>query len=119
MAPRSARYNRRMKDDVVSAHAPSAAPTLQCSAGTLLGGRDAASFLAQYWHKQPLLIKGAVPNFTGAFDATRLFSLAQRDDVESRLVMRHGARWSLTHGPFKRADWKALPARNWTLLVQG
>ena len=26
---------------------------------------------------------------------------------------------SLAHGPFRRADFKALPARNWTLLVQG
>ena len=33
--------------------------------------------------------------------------------------MRDGARWSLDHGPFRRADFKALPARNWTLLVQG
>ncbi len=45
--------------------------------------------------------------------------LAQRDDVESRLVVRDGARWSLAHGPFRRADFRTLPARNWTLLMQG
>ena len=44
---------------------------------------------------------------------------ARRDDVESRLVVRSGSRWSLAHGPFRRADIEALPARNWTLLVQG
>jgi 50S ribosomal protein L16 3-hydroxylase len=25
----------------------------------------------------------------------------------------------MEHGPFRRADWKALPAKDWTLLVQG
>ena len=31
-----------------------------------------------------------------------------RDDVESRLVVRDGTRWSLAHGPFRRADFTAL-----------
>ena len=64
-------------------------------------------------------MRGAMPGFAGPFGAPELFALARRDDVESRLVVRDGARWSLAHGPFRRADFKALPARNWTLLVQG
>jgi 50S ribosomal protein L16 3-hydroxylase len=89
------------------------------AAATLLGGRSVAAFLARHWQKDALFVRDAIPAFTGPFDAAQLARLAQRDDVESRLVVREGARWSLAHGPFRRADFKALPARNWTLLVQG
>jgi 50S ribosomal protein L16 3-hydroxylase len=83
----------------------------------LLGGLSPAQFMRRYWHKRPYLIRGAVPpheltSFTGA----RLAQLAERDDVESRLI-RQTPRWSLEHGPFSR-----LPARRtarWTVLVQG
>jgi len=78
-----------------------------------------AAFLARHWHKDALSIRAAIPGFAGPFDSAQLARLAQRDDVESRLVVREGARWSLAHGPFRRADFRALPARNWTLLVQG
>ena len=36
-------------------------PTLE----TLLGGLSAREFLAEYWQKKPLLIRQAVPGFTG------------------------------------------------------
>ncbi|MDD3354587.1 MAG: cupin domain-containing protein, partial [Zoogloea sp.] len=36
---------------------------------TLLGGLTAEEFLAEYWQKKPLLIRQAVPGFTGV--ATR------------------------------------------------
>ena len=98
-------------------HAQTAAAN--AAAATLLGGRSVAAFLAQHWHKEALLVRDAIPGFSGPFDAALLARLAQRDDVESRLVVRDGARWSLAHGPFRRADFKALSARNWTLLVQG
>src|SRR5439155_9013528 len=48
-----------------------------------------------------------------------LFALAARDDVESRIVVRTKSRFTVAHGPFRRADFRALPARDWTLLVQG
>ena len=35
------------------------------------------------------------------------------------MTRRERGRWSLAHGPFRCADFRALPARNWTLLVQG
>jgi 50S ribosomal protein L16 3-hydroxylase len=84
-----------------------------------LGGLAAAAFLRRHWHKEPLLVRVAMAGFTGLFSAPELFALARRDDVESRLVVRDGAHWSLAHGPFRRADFKSLPARHWTLLVQG
>jgi len=89
------------------------------SAGAPLGGLAVPTFLRRHWHKTPLLVRNAIEGFAGPFTAGRLFSLSGRDDVESRLVVRDGARWSLAHGPFRRADFAALPPRNWTLLVQG
>ena len=84
-----------------------------------LGGLEVASFMRRYWHKKNLLVRNAMPGFTGPFRPRDLFTLAGRDDVESRLVVRDGKRWSLAHGPFVRADFASLPTRNWTLLVQG
>ena len=60
-----------------------------------------------------------MPGFRGLLTSRQLAALAMRDDVESRLVVHDRARWSLLHGPFRRADFDALPARKWTLLVQG
>jgi 50S ribosomal protein L16 3-hydroxylase len=88
-------------------------------AATLLGGRAPRAFLRGFWHKEALLVRGALPGFAGLFDRAALQALAERDDVESRLVVRERTRWTLTHGPLRRRDWKGLPARNWTLLVQG
>ncbi|MCU0803703.1 MAG: cupin domain-containing protein [Burkholderiales bacterium] len=85
----------------------------------LLGGLTPRAFLARYWQKQPLLVRGAVRGFRGAASRHALFSLSQRDDVESRLVARKRGRWSLRHGPFERRDLAAMPRRDWTLLVQG
>lgn len=82
-------------------------------------GRTAAAFLRRFWQKDALLVRSALPGFRNAISPRELALLAMRDDVESRLVMRDGARWSLARGPFRRAEFSALPARNWTLLVQG
>ncbi len=88
-------------------------------AGTLLGGRSVAAFLREFWHKEALLVRDAIPGVAAMFDRAGLQALAARDDVESRLVVRDGTRWTLVHGPLGRRDWKALPPRRWTLLVQG
>ena len=66
-----------------------------------------------------MFVRNAMPEFSDPLSFRELAALAQRDDVESRLVVRAGRRWSLAHGPFRRADFRALPLRNWTLLVQG
>jgi 50S ribosomal protein L16 3-hydroxylase len=89
------------------------------SAKRLLDGRTPADFLRRYWQKDALLIRAALPGFAEVLTSRQLAKLAMRDDVESRLVVRDGARWSLAHGPFRRADLRSLPARDWTLLVQG
>lgn len=86
---------------------------------TLLGGMTARNFLRRHWQKAPLLVRGAVPGFAGLLDFAAMSRLAQRDDCESRLVLRDGDRWTLEQGPFTAARLRRLPARGWTLLVQG
>jgi 50S ribosomal protein L16 3-hydroxylase len=85
----------------------------------LPGGLSAQAFLQRHWQRRPLLVRDAIPGFTGAVDRRRVLALARRDDVESRLVMRRGGRYLLEHGPFTAARLRALPPRDWTLLVQG
>jgi 50S ribosomal protein L16 3-hydroxylase len=85
----------------------------------LLGERTVESFMRQHWQKRALLVRDAMPGFGGPLDRAALIALATRDDVESRLVMRERSRWSLAHGPFRRSDFRTLPARGWMLLVQG
>jgi 50S ribosomal protein L16 3-hydroxylase len=84
-----------------------------------IAGLAPATFLRRHWQKRAKLMRGAMPGFTGPFSRDDLFALACRDDVESRLVVRTGRRWSVDHGPFARKALASLPARAWTLLVQG
>ena len=89
------------------------------AARQLLGGRSARAFLRRHWQREALLVRDAMRGFEGLHSLARLVALACRDDVESRLVVRKRGRYSLAHGPFRKSDFKGLPARNWTLLVQG
>jgi 50S ribosomal protein L16 3-hydroxylase len=86
---------------------------------TLLGGMSERRFLARHWQRRALLVRGALPGFQGLFTRASLFALASRDDVESRLVVRDGSTYTLEHGPFTGRALRALPARDWTLLIQG
>jgi 50S ribosomal protein L16 3-hydroxylase len=85
----------------------------------LLGGLSASTFLRRHWQKQPLLVRGALPGFTGVLDFGGMIELACREDCESRLVVRNADRWTVEHGPFERKRFSRLPGRNWTLLLQG
>ncbi len=84
----------------------------------LLGGISPARFLRDYWHKRPLLIRNAVPDFSGLLSPDAMLRLAMRDDVESRLIQGSGRHWQLDHGPFSTRDFRRLPKAGWTLLVQ-
>jgi 50S ribosomal protein L16 3-hydroxylase len=85
----------------------------------LLGGLSASIFLSRYWQKKPLLVRNAISDFKGVVQAPELFALATRGEIEVRLVQRRGEAWRMYRGPFSRTDLARLPARNWTLLVQG
>ncbi len=92
---------------------------------TLLNGLTPAQFMAEYWQKKPLLIRGAIPGFQGLLTPDELAGLACEAEVPSRLIQfdpghaHAGEGWQVVQGPFDEEDFAALPARHWTLLVQG
>ena len=86
---------------------------------SLLGGLSPAQFMARHWQKKPLLVRQAVTMPTVLLSRAELFDLADRDGIESRLVVQDGANWRLRQGPFTRRALPALKRPGWTLLVQG
>jgi 50S ribosomal protein L16 3-hydroxylase len=85
---------------------------------TLLGGITPEAFLKEYWHKKPLLVRGAIPAFTGLLSPNELAGLACEEDVQSRLVSFSKKQWHCEQGPFEEKRFAKLPKRDWTLLVQ-
>ena len=86
---------------------------------TLLGGLTPAQFMRRHWHKKPLLVRQAIPNFQPPVLRPEMFALAAEESVESRLVQQIKGGWKLRHGPFARRSLPAMSQREWTLLVQG
>jgi 50S ribosomal protein L16 3-hydroxylase len=85
----------------------------------LLGGLSPDAFMRRHWQKKPLLVRGAWPGVRPPLKRAELFALAQREDVESRLVRRNGTAWQMRRGPFARRALPPLTQPDWTLLVQG
>jgi 50S ribosomal protein L16 3-hydroxylase len=85
----------------------------------LLGGLTPARFMKRHWQKKPLLVRNAIPGFEPLLAPRELFALAEREEVESRLVVRDGKAWRLQRGPFKRRALPSTKRPDWTLLVQG
>jgi 50S ribosomal protein L16 3-hydroxylase len=56
---------------------------------TLLGGLSPRQFMRRHWQKKPLLIRQAVPGVQSPISRADMFALATKDDVESRLIVRH------------------------------
>lgn len=83
-----------------------------------LGGITPKDFLRDYWQKQPLLVRNALPGFNGLLTRDELMSLACHEDAQSRLVIQRNGKWLLKHGPLSSYDLAKLPKRQWTLLVQ-
>lgn len=89
------------------------------SVDDLPGGLSAEVFLRDYWQQKPLLIRQAFPDYQSPITPDELAGLSLEDDVESRIILEHGATpWELRRGPFSDADYQSLPERDWTLLVQ-
>lgn len=84
-------------------------------------------FMRDYWQKKPLLVKNAIPTFSlgkvagtpfeSPISAAELVSIAQQDEVETRLVQAKP--WRLAHGPFTKKKIPALHQPDWTILLQG
>jgi 50S ribosomal protein L16 3-hydroxylase len=85
----------------------------------LLGRLTPAQFMRRHWQKKPLLVRQALPGVAPPASRAELFALAQRDDVESRLVARVGKTWTLRPGPLPRRALPPLAQTGWSLLVQG
>jgi len=76
-------------------------------------------FLAEYWQKKPLLIRGAFPGGIQAVDPDSLAGLSCQEGIDSRLVLEHGQYpWQTLQGPFEDDVFTRLPKTHWTLLVQ-
>jgi len=80
---------------------------------------DEALFLAEYWQKKPLLIRGRKP-FVDPIGIPEIAGLACEEFIESRLVVSDASRekWQVHNGPFTEEFLKALPHSHWSLLVQ-
>lgn len=85
---------------------------------TLFGGMPVRQFLAEYWQKKPLLVRNALPGFTGLLSRDELIALAGSENSESRFVSQAGGRWTIEHGPFSRERLRRAK-KPWTTLVQG
>ncbi|QWE21414.1 cupin domain-containing protein [Polynucleobacter sp. AP-Kolm-20A-A1] len=93
----------------------------------LFGGISPDQFMKQYWHKKPLLVRGAIPAFVlssqqgeslaSPISPQELAAFAQDEMVESRLVKSKP--WSFDTGPFSKKAIPAIEKANWTLLLQG
>ena len=85
----------------------------------LLAGLSPSAFMRRHWQKKPLLVRAALPDPMPGFDHRRLFGLAARDDIESRLIVRDEEHWALREGPLRRRSLPPLTRPGWSLLVQG
>jgi 50S ribosomal protein L16 3-hydroxylase len=93
----------------------------------LFGGISPDQFMKRYWHKKPLLVRGAIPAFALSLEngealgspisPKELAAFAQDELVESRFVQSKP--WSFNTGPFKKKDIPSSNRPNWTLLLQG
>ena len=83
-------------------------------------GMPPARFLRDYWQKRPLLIRAASDNFKLPLTPEDLAGLSCEDGALARLVLRDRSsdHWRVEQGPFAETRFAALPARNWTLLIQ-
>ena len=96
-------------------------------AWALFGGISPKQFMERYWHKKPLLVRGAIPAFAlsakhgelldSPIPAKELVQFALQDEVESRLIK--SAPWSFDQGPFSKKAIPPIEKPNWTLLLQG
>ena len=84
---------------------------------THLSGLPVEQFMQEDWHIKPRLFKQAFPNFEPLCDIETIEEMASDEDIESRLIVKENANWSLEHGPFENLP--DLETPEWTILIQG
>ena len=87
----------------------------------LLGKISQKEFLARYWQKRPLLMKGAIQPFPDLITPEEIAGMSCDERVESRLIVQGPGKnqWKMERGPFKASTFKKLPKKKWTVLVNG
>ena len=85
----------------------------------LLAGLTPTQFMKKHWQKKPLLIRQAIPGMRALIDRTDLLQMVESEEVESRLIHRKGAKWTLKKGPMGRRSLPSLKTPDWTVLIQG
>lgn len=83
-------------------------------------GMSHKTFLAEYWQKKPLLIKGGLPDLIGMFEPEDILGLALEEGVSARLISQSDKninQWSLKSAPLDEDDIHQAP-KLWTILVQ-
>jgi len=85
----------------------------------VLGDLSPAQFLAEYWQKQSLVVRGAWPGFRDRLTPEELAGLACEEGVESRLILAGEGEESevVRRGPFTDDDFLNLSEMGWTLQV--
>ncbi len=93
----------------------------------LFGGISPDQFMKRYWHKRPLLVRGAIPAFRlstqsgepleSPIPTPDLLKFALDDELESRLVQSKP--WSFDSSPLTKRTIPSIHKPNWTLLFQG
>lgn len=86
---------------------------------SLLANLTPAQFMKRHWQKKPLLIRQAIPNMKPLIDRASLLDMVENEDVESRLIVRQGEKWTLKKGPLNRKSIPPLKKPDWTVLIQG
>ncbi len=88
------------------------------TAPTHIGSMPVAEFLAEYWQKKPVLLRGVLPSDFDPISPEALLELATSDDADSRLILHSEWPPEVYHGPFEAEEFDDLPDSAWTILVQ-
>ncbi|MCK7594797.1 cupin domain-containing protein [Lysobacter sp. CAU 1642] len=80
----------------------------------------ASRFLADYWQRHPLLVRGAFAPWDDPLTPEDLAGLACEELALARLIRLDRERddWQVEQGPFEEDRFPGLPDHDWTLLVQ-
>lgn len=83
-----------------------------------LGGMTVSHFLKHYWHKKPLLIRNAIPQFEAFFQPEDALMALRNEHIESRLIVQKNDEWEMLNGPLQKKQIPKREQNQWTALIQ-